>query len=83
MKNKMLKKICFISSYFYCFYCCLQDVIQLHLNETEVESAERPIIIQGPMPIEAEKFAKKLENVKDRKIRELLSFTKESWTIIL
>lgn len=34
------------------------------LNETEVEGAQRPIIIQGPMPIEAEDFAKKLDKVK-------------------
>ncbi|WRP07672.1 5'-methylthioadenosine/S-adenosylhomocysteine nucleosidase [Rossellomorea aquimaris] len=31
------------------------------------EEAERPIMIQGPMPIEAEKFAGKLENVKEEK----------------
>lgn len=37
------------------------------LNETEVEGAERPIIVQGPMPIEAEEFAKKLDKVKVEK----------------
>lgn len=37
------------------------------LNETEVEAAGRPIIIQGPMPIEAEKFAQKLDKVKVEK----------------
>lgn len=36
-------------------------------NETVVEGAERPIIIQGPMPIEAENFAQKLEKVKVEK----------------
>ena len=35
------------------------------IMETKVESAQRPIIIQGPMPIEAEKFASKLDNVKE------------------
>ncbi|WP_418303040.1 5'-methylthioadenosine/S-adenosylhomocysteine nucleosidase [Neobacillus drentensis] len=37
------------------------------LNETKVEGAGRPILIQGPMPIEAEKFAQKLEKVKIEK----------------
>lgn len=36
-------------------------------NKTEQEKAQQPIIIQGPMPIEAEKFAKRLENVKEEK----------------
>ncbi|MDN3019542.1 5'-methylthioadenosine/S-adenosylhomocysteine nucleosidase [Paenibacillus sp. BSR1-1] len=34
---------------------------------TEVEGAKRPIIIQAPMPIEAEKFVPKLKNVKEEK----------------
>ncbi len=41
-------------------------------NSTSEPSAEkkpskRPIVVQGPMPIEAEKFAEKLENVKEEK----------------
>ncbi|KGX83134.1 5'-methylthioadenosine/S-adenosylhomocysteine nucleosidase [Pontibacillus marinus] len=36
-------------------------------NKTKQESSKRPIIVQGPMPIEAEKFADKLENVKEEK----------------
>ncbi|WP_257348211.1 5'-methylthioadenosine/S-adenosylhomocysteine nucleosidase [Pseudalkalibacillus decolorationis] len=36
-------------------------------SEAEQENAQRPIIVQGPMPIEAEKFADKLENVKKEK----------------
>ncbi|MGP4069081.1 5'-methylthioadenosine/S-adenosylhomocysteine nucleosidase [Halobacillus sp. B29] len=31
------------------------------------ESAQQPIIVQGPMPIEAEKFAERLENVEEEK----------------
>ncbi|MGB7998921.1 MAG: 5'-methylthioadenosine/S-adenosylhomocysteine nucleosidase [Anaerobacillus sp.] len=31
------------------------------------ETSKRPIVVQGPMPIEAEKFAEKLENVKEEK----------------
>ncbi|MBT2658601.1 5'-methylthioadenosine/S-adenosylhomocysteine nucleosidase [Bacillus sp. ISL-18] len=37
------------------------------LHETKVEGAARPILIEGPMPIEAENFAKKLEKVKVEK----------------
>ncbi|ULT56738.1 5'-methylthioadenosine/S-adenosylhomocysteine nucleosidase [Neobacillus drentensis] len=37
------------------------------LHETKVEAAARPILIEGPMPIEAENFAKKLEKVKVEK----------------
>ncbi|WP_347551610.1 5'-methylthioadenosine/S-adenosylhomocysteine nucleosidase [Pseudalkalibacillus hwajinpoensis] len=33
--------------------------------ETEEEEAQRPIIVQGPMPIEAEEFAQRLEDVKE------------------
>ncbi|MGG3467476.1 5'-methylthioadenosine/S-adenosylhomocysteine nucleosidase [Neobacillus pocheonensis] len=36
-------------------------------KETVVEGAGRPILIQGPMPIEAENFAQKLEKVKVEK----------------
>lgn len=31
------------------------------------KEAQRPIMVQGPMPIEAEKFADRLENVKEEK----------------
>ncbi|TMU85126.1 5'-methylthioadenosine/S-adenosylhomocysteine nucleosidase [Bacillus sp. BHET2] len=36
-------------------------------TEAKEEEAQQPIIIQGPMPIEAEKFAGKLKNVKEEK----------------
>ncbi|TDL34229.1 5'-methylthioadenosine nucleosidase [Jeotgalibacillus sp. S-D1] len=36
-------------------------------SETSDEKAQRPIMVQGPMPIEAEKFAERLENVKEEK----------------
>ncbi len=35
--------------------------------ETEAEGAQKPILIQGPMPIEAEKFAQRLDKVKVEK----------------
>ena len=36
-------------------------------NASEKENDQRPIMIQGPMPIEAENFAGKLKNVKEEK----------------
>ncbi|WP_404456758.1 5'-methylthioadenosine/S-adenosylhomocysteine nucleosidase [Virgibacillus necropolis] len=33
-------------------------------SETVKENSQRPIIVQGPMPIEAEEFAQRLENVE-------------------
>jgi adenosylhomocysteine nucleosidase len=36
-------------------------------SSAQKNSAQKPIIIEGPMPIEAEKFAKRLENVKEEK----------------
>ncbi|WP_371809621.1 5'-methylthioadenosine/S-adenosylhomocysteine nucleosidase [Halobacillus sp. Marseille-Q1614] len=36
-------------------------------GESEKESKQQPIIIQGPMPIEAEKFAERLDNVEEEK----------------
>lgn len=63
MKKKMLKKfasVAAISGMLVMLAGCNSSL----LNETEVEGAQRPIIIQGPMPIEAEDFAKKLDKVK-------------------
>lgn len=37
------------------------------VKETKVEATQRPILIEGPMPIEAEKFAQRLEKVKMEK----------------
>ncbi|KPL60356.1 5'-methylthioadenosine/S-adenosylhomocysteine nucleosidase [Rossellomorea vietnamensis] len=36
-----------------------------HKTEAKDKKEEQPILIQGPMPIEAEKFAGKLKNVKE------------------
>ncbi|MBJ7960352.1 5'-methylthioadenosine/S-adenosylhomocysteine nucleosidase [Bacillus mycoides] len=36
-------------------------------KQVEAKSNQNPILIQGPMPIEAEKFAKRLKNVKEEK----------------
>lgn len=34
-------------------------------SSAEAETAQRPIIVQGPMPIEAEEFAQRLEDVEE------------------
>lgn len=63
MRKNTLKKfasVAAISGMFVMLAGCNSSL----LNETEVEGAQRPIIIQGPMPIEAEGFAKKLDKVK-------------------
>ncbi|MFZ3579980.1 5'-methylthioadenosine/S-adenosylhomocysteine nucleosidase [Virgibacillus sp. DJP39] len=36
-------------------------------SETVQKDSQRPILVQGPMPIEAEEFAERLENVKEEK----------------
>lgn len=36
-------------------------------SETAQEKSKRPILVEGPMPIEAEEFAQRLENVKKEK----------------
>ncbi|MDQ0483807.1 5'-methylthioadenosine/S-adenosylhomocysteine nucleosidase [Guptibacillus hwajinpoensis] len=34
-------------------------------SSAETEAAQKPVIVQGPMPIEAEEFAQKLDDVKE------------------
>jgi adenosylhomocysteine nucleosidase len=66
MKKSMLKNfasVAAISGMLVMLAGCNSSI----LNETEVEGAERPIIVQGPMPIEAEDFAKRLDKVKVEK----------------
>ncbi|CRK81128.1 5'-methylthioadenosine/S-adenosylhomocysteine nucleosidase [Neobacillus massiliamazoniensis] len=49
------------------FLLILAGFITPSLFETKVEGAQRPIIIQGPMPIEAEKIVQRLDKVKEEK----------------
>jgi adenosylhomocysteine nucleosidase len=64
MTNKILKKYAPLAAIALLFLLLLALRNSAFLNETEVEGAGRPILIQGPMPIEAEKFAQKLDKVK-------------------
>ena len=50
------------------------------------ETTQRPILIQGPMPIEAEKFAERLENVKAEESGSTFEFysgTVEGYPVIV
>jgi adenosylhomocysteine nucleosidase len=67
MKNNMLKKCTLLAAIAVLIITVFVGVKPNLLHETEVEGAERPILIQGPMPIEAENFAQKLEKVKVEK----------------
>ncbi|MFB5196028.1 5'-methylthioadenosine/S-adenosylhomocysteine nucleosidase [Neobacillus sp. KR4-4] len=67
MKNKSLKRfvpLAVIAVLFLSLFAFRNSTL---LVEEKVEGAARPILIQGPMPIEAEKFAQKLEKVKVEK----------------
>ncbi|WP_026567179.1 5'-methylthioadenosine/S-adenosylhomocysteine nucleosidase [Bacillus sp. UNC41MFS5] len=67
MKNKMLKKSAPLAVIVVLFLSLLAFRNSTLLVEEKVEGAARPILIQGPMPIEAEKFAQRLEKVKVEK----------------
>jgi adenosylhomocysteine nucleosidase len=67
MKNNMLKKYTVLAAIAVLLISVYTGFNSTFLNETKVEGAQRPIIIQGPMPIEAEKFAQKLDKVKVEK----------------
>ncbi|WP_186328777.1 5'-methylthioadenosine/S-adenosylhomocysteine nucleosidase [Bacillus sp. X1(2014)] len=67
MKNKMLKKFAPLAAIVVLLFSLLAFQHSTLLVEEKVEGAARPILIQGPMPIEAEKFAQRLEKVKVEK----------------
>jgi adenosylhomocysteine nucleosidase len=67
MKNKMFKKIATVAAISTMLLVAGCNSKDQDLKVTKAKSEERPIVIQGPMPIEAEYFADKLENVKIEK----------------
>ena len=71
MKNKQLKKFSLVGLMMALLVsvlvACTDEPKNETKQETQQENAQQPIIIQGPMPIEAEKFADMLENVKEEK----------------
>ncbi|HEY2421659.1 MAG TPA: 5'-methylthioadenosine/S-adenosylhomocysteine nucleosidase [Neobacillus sp.] len=67
MKNNLLKKKASLAISAGLFLLMLAGCNSTSQIGTKAESAQRPIIIQGPMPIEAEEFAQRLEKVKEEK----------------
>jgi adenosylhomocysteine nucleosidase len=67
MKNNMVKKfisLSMIAVLLLSVFAGCSSPSQSAAEKVEVET-QRPIMVQGPMPIEAEKFAQRLENVKE------------------
>lgn len=67
MKSKSLKNYGLFATIAALIIFMFAGLKSTSLFETKVEGAERPIIIQGPMPIEAEQFAQRLDKVKVEK----------------
>jgi adenosylhomocysteine nucleosidase len=63
----MKKKFALFAAIAVMFAALLTGCTSAPQFQTEAESAQRPILIQGPMPIEAEKFAQRLDKVKVEK----------------
>ena len=61
----MLKKSVLLGIIALLFVSLLAGCNSTSKNDAVQENAQRPIMIQGPMPIEAGKFEQKLENVKE------------------
>lgn len=67
MKNKMLKTGALLTIGMILLLSVLAGCNAASKKEAGDKQKQKPIIVQGPMPIEAQKFAKKLENVKEEK----------------
>ncbi|MGG3564004.1 5'-methylthioadenosine/S-adenosylhomocysteine nucleosidase [Neobacillus rhizosphaerae] len=67
MKNKMVKLYASLASICVLLLLTVAGTHYSFVKETKVEATQRPILIEGPMPIEAEKFAQRLEKVKMEK----------------
>src|SRR6478736_5085630 len=67
MKNKMLKTGTLLTIGMVLLLSVLAGCNSASKKEAGDKQNQKPIIVQGPMPIEAQKFAKKLENVKEEK----------------
>ncbi|MGM0837966.1 MAG: 5'-methylthioadenosine/S-adenosylhomocysteine nucleosidase [Bacillota bacterium] len=67
MKNTMVKKLVSLSMIAVLLVSIFAGCSSPSQSEAKEEETQRPIMVQGPMPIEAEKFADRLENVKEEK----------------
>ncbi|TDL78513.1 5'-methylthioadenosine/S-adenosylhomocysteine nucleosidase [Peribacillus frigoritolerans] len=67
MKIKQLKKYASLAIITIYVLTVLAGCSSASESEAAEKKDQRPILVQGPMPIEAENFAKKLEDVKEEK----------------
>ncbi|MBC6973398.1 5'-methylthioadenosine/S-adenosylhomocysteine nucleosidase [Bacillus sp. Xin] len=67
MKKKIVKKCAVFATTSVLLLSALAGCSSPSKSEAKSKEAQNPILIQGPMPIEAEKFAKKLKDVKEEK----------------
>ncbi|WP_191557190.1 5'-methylthioadenosine/S-adenosylhomocysteine nucleosidase [Metabacillus idriensis] len=67
MKIKQLKKYASLAIITIYVLTVLAGCSSASQSEAAKKDDQRPILVQGPMPIEAENFAKKLEDVKEEK----------------
>lgn len=70
----MLKKYTLLGIITLLFVSVIAACSSAFKNETVEKKTQRPIMVQGPMPIEAENFAKRLKNVKEKN-QGILYFT--------
>ncbi len=85
MKNKLLKKHALLGLITLLLLSVLVGCNPTSKKENGQEADQRPIMIQGPMPIEAEKFAQKLEDVKEEKSGDFVFYigTLDNYPVIV
>ncbi|PFK31238.1 5'-methylthioadenosine nucleosidase [Bacillus cereus] len=67
MKKKIVKKCAVFATTSVLLLSALAGCSSPSKSEAKSKETQNPILIQGPMPIEAEKFAKRLKDVKEEK----------------
>lgn len=85
MKNKLLKKHVLLGLITWLLLSVMAGCNLTSKEENAQEVDQRPIMIQGPMPIEAEKFAQKLEDVKEEKSGDFVFYigTLDNYPVIV
>jgi adenosylhomocysteine nucleosidase len=85
MKNKLLKKHVLLGLITLLLLSVLVGCNPTSKKENGQEANQRPIMIQGPMPIEAEKFAQKLEDVKEEQSGDFVFYigTLDNYPVIV
>ncbi|MDX1807066.1 MAG: 5'-methylthioadenosine/S-adenosylhomocysteine nucleosidase [Paenisporosarcina sp.] len=85
MKKNWLKKSVLLGIIALLFVSVLAGCASTSEKDAAQENTQRPIMIQGPMPIEAEKFAEKLENVKEEQSGDFVFYigTLDNYPVIV